>query len=606
MKKRSILGVFLLLALLSVSGYSQRNSSRRPSAKTSVETNAAPSVVATTQDNISNVVISQIYGGGGETTGSPTYNIVYVELFNRSASPVSLNGWALQYGSALGLFGGATGSDIFNLPNVTLNPGQHYLIALGTASAFGAPLPIAADASSTAIDLSASSGKLVLTNTTTWLNCGSTASPCSSAQFATTVDGVAYGAAGNGTAGNGEGGTAVNNASPLTDVQGAVRNAVGCGDSNNNNNDFRVVTGPVPLNAASAATYCHTSGDFDGDHKTDFSIIRFDFSSGAVGSSALSVRNRLAGSLRRQRTFRGEKAVLSAAAAGDGVLQWWIFNSATGNLSFSSWGDATIDFITPADFDGDGKTDVAVWRPVDGGGSGFWIIDSSTSTGHFEELGQPNDDPTIVGDYDGDGKADMAVFRCPVSPDPKGQCYYFYKGSLNNPNHDITTVPWGFGDDTDIFAVPGDYDGDGKYDYCLSASLHDGPTTDSSNNLFEVLRSSDGNADWVQWGLFSDFAIPGDYDGDGKSDFMVGRVRDDDTIEHWLLTKTGSFSYTQWGQFSTDFDVPGDYDGDGRTDIAIWRSDTQSTFWVLHPDATATIFPWGTNGDYPTNNIFVR
>ncbi|HTK37759.1 MAG TPA: FG-GAP-like repeat-containing protein, partial [Pyrinomonadaceae bacterium] len=597
MKKRSILGVFLLLALLSVSGYGQRNSSRRPSAKNSVVTNAAPGVVASPQSTISNVVISQVYGGGGATSGTPTYKFDYVELFNRSASVVSLNGWALQYGSALGLFGGTTGANIVNLPNVTLNPGTRYLVALGGAGTVGADLPVAADLSSTAISMSASSGKIVLTNTTTWLNCGSTASPCSSAQFSTTVDGVAYGAAGNGTAGNGEGGTSVNNGGALNNTQGGVRNALGCGDSDNNNNDFRVVVGPVPGNSVSAPYYCHTAGDFDGDHKTDFSIIRFNFSAGAVGSSALSSRNRIAGSLRRQRTFSGERSVLSAAAVGDGVLEWWIFNSANGDLSFSSWGDATIDFITPADFDGDGKTDVAVWRPVIGGGSGsgFWVIDSSTNTGHFEELGQQNDDPTIVGDYDGDGKADMAVFRCPVSPDPKGQCYYFYKGSLNNPNHDITVVPWGFGDDTDVFAVPGDFDGDGKYDYCLSASLHDGATTDSSNNLFEVLRSSDGNADWVQWGLFSDFSIPGDYDGDGKSDFMVGRVRADDTIEHWLLTKAGTYSYTQWGQFSTDYDVPGDYDGDGKTDIAIWRTDTQSTFWVLHPDGTATIFPWGTS-----------
>lgn len=604
MKKRSILGVFLLLALVSLSVYGQRNSSRRPSVKQSVVTNAAPSAVNTVQAAQA-LVISQVYGGGGSSTAGTTYKYDYVEIFNRSAASVSLTGMALQYGAAVGKFGGSSGSNIVPLTSATLAPGQHYLVQFGTAGAAGADLPVTPDTSVTSFSLSGSSGKVALTTSTTWLACGD-ATTCTFPN-ANIIDWVAYGAAGNGTAGNGEGGTSVNNGGAFPNTQvGAVRNALGCGDSDNNNNDFRVVTGPVPQNVTSAPTYCHTSGDFDGDHKTDFSIIRFDFSSGAVGSSALSVRNRLAGSLRRQRTFRGEKNVLSAAAAGDGNIQWWIFNSATGDMSFSQWGDATIDYITPADFDGDGKTDVAVWRPVDGGGSGFWIIDSSTSTGHYEELGQPNDDPTIVGDYDGDGKADVAVFRCPLSPDPRGQCYYFYKGSINNPNHDVTTVPWGFGDDTDVFAVPGDYDGDGKYDFCLSASLHDGPDTASSNNLFEVLRSSDGNADWVQWGLFSDFAIPGDYDGDGKFDFMVGRVRADDTIEHWLLTRAGTSSYTPWGQFSTDYDVPGDYDGDGRTDVAIWRADTQSTFWVLRPDGGATVFPWGTIDDYPTNNIFVR
>lgn len=49
------------------------------------------------------VVISQVYGGAGcGTAGCSTYKNDYIELFNRSASPVSLNGWSVQYAAATG------------------------------------------------------------------------------------------------------------------------------------------------------------------------------------------------------------------------------------------------------------------------------------------------------------------------------------------------------------------------------------------------------------------------------------------------------------------------------------------------------------------------
>ena len=81
------------------------------------------------------VVISQIYTAGGNSGAS--YNSDYVELFNLSSAPVSLNGWALQYFSATG-----TGSgQVILLPNgVTLSGGQRYLVS-ATPGTTGAPLP---------------------------------------------------------------------------------------------------------------------------------------------------------------------------------------------------------------------------------------------------------------------------------------------------------------------------------------------------------------------------------------------------------------------------------------------------------------------------------
>ena len=123
------------------------------------------------------IVISQLYGGGGSNTAGPTYKSDYIELFNLSAAPASLNGLALQYGSATGQFGSAA-ANIFALPDVTLQPGQHFLIQAGTVGTAGLDLPVTPDATTTGLSMAAAGGKVALTNTTTALACGATATPC--------------------------------------------------------------------------------------------------------------------------------------------------------------------------------------------------------------------------------------------------------------------------------------------------------------------------------------------------------------------------------------------------------------------------------------------
>src|SRR5690606_36098840 len=114
----------------------------------------------------------------------------------------------------------------------------------------------------------------------------------------------------------------------------------------------------------------------------------------------------------------------------------------------------SFDTIAPNDYDGDGITDIAVWR-TDGGEGAFHIFESSTSTVRVEPFGQDGDDPAITGDYDGDGSADVAVYRSPITP---GECSFYYRGSNNNPNGNVTFVPWGSGQDGDFYPAVGDYD----------------------------------------------------------------------------------------------------------------------------------------------------
>ena len=145
------------------------------------------------------VVISQVYGGGGATSGTPTYINDYIELFNRGNSPVTLTGYALQYGSSAGNFG-ASASQIYAISTVTIQPGKYLLIQVGGAGTVGAALPVTPDQTTGNISMSAASGKIALANTATGLGCGATATPCTLPDVRI-VDSVSYGASNNGEGG---------------------------------------------------------------------------------------------------------------------------------------------------------------------------------------------------------------------------------------------------------------------------------------------------------------------------------------------------------------------------------------------------------------------
>src|ERR687884_1311240 len=84
----------------------------------------------------SNLVVSQVYGGGGNS--GATYKNDFIELYNRGASAVSLNGWSVQYSSAAG-----TTWQVTNLTSFTLQPGQYYLVqeAAGAGGTTNLPTP---------------------------------------------------------------------------------------------------------------------------------------------------------------------------------------------------------------------------------------------------------------------------------------------------------------------------------------------------------------------------------------------------------------------------------------------------------------------------------
>jgi uncharacterized protein len=162
------------------------------------------------------LTLSQIYGGGGNSGAA--YKNDFIELYNPTASPVSLSGWSVQYASA-------TGSSWQVTPlSGTLQPGNHYLIQQAAGAGGTIPLPYP-DAVGT-IPMSATAGKVALVSSTTTLS-----GTCPTG--GSIVDFVGYGGA---NCFEGSGPTAA-----LSNTTAALRKEAGAVDTNDNASDF--VTG---------------------------------------------------------------------------------------------------------------------------------------------------------------------------------------------------------------------------------------------------------------------------------------------------------------------------------------------------------------------------
>jgi endonuclease G len=210
------------------------------------------SFISSSQAASPNIVISQVYGGGGSGTAGTAYTNDYVELFNTSNAAVPIGGWSIQYGSSTGQFGSSSGN-IFTFPAGTSLPAGRYLtVKLGAPGTAGATFT--ADFTSSGLSMAAGSGKVALVNGSAALGCGATATPCALPD-SRIVDAVAYGASNNA-----EGGTPVNNGTGLNSTNGAVRKSNGCTDTDNNNNDFVVATTATGLVPRTLATNPHTCG----------------------------------------------------------------------------------------------------------------------------------------------------------------------------------------------------------------------------------------------------------------------------------------------------------------------------------------------------------
>ncbi len=305
------------------------------------------------------------------------------------------------------------------------------------------------------------------------------------------------------------------------------------------------------------------------------------------GSNPLSGRQAWTGN---RSSFMTTTAQLPAAANGQSVqLRWRLgTDSNTGTDSgYIGWyidsvtvrATSTCSFIpntvrSRADFDGDGKTDLSVFRPSEGN----WYL-ARSQAGIFVMTWGVSTDTLAPGDFDGDGKADLAVFR----PTPgNGPDFYFVK----TEGFVFGTVAWGEPGDKPVI---GDYDGDGKDDFAVYRS---------SNNGWYVVKSS-GGLEFTQYGVAGDIPVPGKFDADNKTDRAVYRNG------AWLISNStnGGITLSNWGEPS-DILAPADYDGDDRDDIAVWRP-SNGTWYIRRSSNDAfDVIQWGQPGDIPAPGDF--
>jgi len=271
-----------------------------------------------------------------------------------------------------------------------------------------------------------------------------------------------------------------------------------------------------------------------------------------------------------------------------GDVTWWIANAANASTLHYLWGNAS-DYFVPGDYDGDGTTDPAIWRPGAAGSAGYWISRSSNGTVVFIAFGQTGDDPTVVADYDGDGKTDLAVYRNGASPGLASA--WFYKSSLTGST---VGANWGVNGDT---PAPGDYDGDGRCDFAIRRNV-------AGSGQFWINQSTAGTAAYF-FGLATDLVVSSDFDGDNKTDLAI--IRNVSGARTWWVrnSSNGIISSQTFGVASTDYPAQGDYDNDGKTDIAVWRT-TTGTFWVSQSTGGIVTRNWGQDGDYPFAAVNTR
>jgi murein DD-endopeptidase MepM/ murein hydrolase activator NlpD len=237
---------------------------------------------------------------------------------------------------------------------------------------------------------------------------------------------------------------------------------------------------------------------------------------------------------------------------------------------FGSTGDQPI----LGDWTGDGRTKIGVWRSsnatfyLDRDGNGRYdgpTIDSATSFGIGSDM-------PLVGDWNGDGKTDIGVWR--------SSNYTFYLDKSGNGRYDGAAIDsatsFGIGSDKPIL---GDWTGDGKTKIGVWRSSNATFYLDKSGN-----GRYDGPAvdSATIFGISSDTPILGDWTGDGKT--KIGVWRSNGAL--FLLDKSGNGRYdglvvdsaTSFGSGS-DQPIVGDWSGDGKTKIGVWRS-SNATFYL--------------------------
>ncbi|MBN1671716.1 MAG: VCBS repeat-containing protein [Kiritimatiellae bacterium] len=248
---------------------------------------------------------------------------------------------------------------------------------------------------------------------------------------------------------------------------------------------------------------------------------------------------------------------------GDGLSDFWKYDQPNGTwyLLTTTLGYAQTAFgwaaAAPihADYDGDGKTDVAVFGP-----GGMWYILGSAAGFYTRTFGWTGPTP-VPADYDGDGKADIALYNQPSGT-------WYIRKSIDS-SIQVRQFGWGAAS-----PVQADYDGDNKADIAVFAS-----------GTWYILGSAAGFYTRA-FGWSGPTPVAADYDGDGKDDIALYNQ----PSGTWYILNSGSSSVRvqQFG-WSGASPVQADYDGDAKIDIAVlgpngmwYIMGSAAGFWTQH------------------------
>ncbi len=266
---------------------------------------------------------------------------------------------------------------------------------------------------------------------------------------------------------------------------------------------------------------------------------------------------------------------------------WSSLRSTTGASHTYAWGTFG-DSAIPADYDGDGQTDRAVFRPVwvDGENTLYnvWVIEPSSTINPTIPPGSNlraevfglDTDLRLPYDYDGDGQTDLAVYR--------GETATWYIQQTTTK----TLRSQQLGEPGLSKALPGDYDGDHKTDLAV---LERGETP-----VLKILRSSDNTQQTVPFDTFNSNPVIKDYDGDGKVDLTTVQLENNLLVWRILQSSNGMLLTITFGQLG-DAGVPADYDGDGKMDVAVWRAADQTWYILQSSDGQIHAHQLGAVGD---------
>lgn len=300
----------------------------------------------------------------------------------------------------------------------------------------------------------------------------------------------------------------------------------------------------------------------------------------------------------------------------------------------TDWSAEDYD-LYPADFDGDGRTDVLYIAKDAAKASGIARSDGSGPNIPFQSwpssfLGIPwhsNVYTVVVADFNGDGKSDLFLQR--TTPGDHFLLLTGTNGKVTGISQTVGNSAFGLlwsGDQHEIHA--GDFSGDGKADLFLQA------TTPSGTHA--VIRADDGgtftagpqqwwtDGDWgsFKWSSRNSIMFVGDFNGDGRADLLlqakptfVSVGLDDISIpvptyppnsNGIVLSQGGSTPFAQigvqqWGRQAHGVDwasltsniVVGDFDGNGRADVLLQGRRANPANYLLSGNASGAAFASG-------------